>query len=971
MRKIYLCVALLWLGLTSAWATTPPDSLRLRLDYLFAPLDKSQVPTGCLAEYATPLLTLAPFAGALTDSSLTNAQAWRMLYATWGSSRLAGSSALPGLEDVDTRWDAAQTAAPASIPVAVQRLDYATLRPDALTAGLLTVQNEQFHDVAGRSQSPYLRRTLFAAAPLRSYDRDGVLSLIFPSNLHLRTSGYPTALQVDFGDGNGYVPAARDQPIEASYTTEGAKRIKVRVTYSSSAPPMPGSIRVAAAAPQPTFTVLESWFDVQLNGIGCAGCRYDLRGDSVLFSPTIDRHEGAIAFIRYGGNHTPNARPIQLVKPLIVVEGYDVSGIASKFPNLSIRDFLDDIDNDGPFNLRNALDNGALGTIGNYDIVYIDFLDGTDDIRRNAAAFEKVVRWVNQHKVPATPGGPLEPNVVLGISMGGLVARYGLAEMTKRGNDDPQTRQFVTWDSPHRGANTPLGVQSFTRAMNHFLTAYTIAGPAGGIALSIVFPQIRQLKDVLEAPLSRQLLLQYATNANGGYATNTFLDGEYRSMITFGPGDPVPGYTFKAASLGSQCGTDNGLQSYHELARLESGMFLTPLPSIGRSDLRVQAIINSVPNFGGAQRISLLKLYAKYRILGVSVQANLFREAADSPPNVRDWDRVPGGLYNVAGYAGIEPTAPDPFNWRNLFGFDLRLDAVDAFCFVPTFSALDVPEQTNASIFGVYANGGSSARRPLAERFIAQGPLGGRFNQFHPTFNARNSEWLFREIQNLGPAGNFCTLDCNPFPDLRIAGDELICASGPNSAGHYTIANLPAGATVNWYVDPPGALTPTGPSTGPAFDVQYAGPSAADVTIRANVGFCGTPLAFPVAIGQGRLDIEPMADPVCAGDKIIADARTVGVGSTARYTWKVDGVVRGALTGSHFVHQLYDLNATGSVLVEVSVADDCGGLLTAQRYVQFAPCPGPTAGRYAVYPNPAADDVTVEESQQAAFQATL
>ena len=312
MHRTYALLALLLLRLTSAWANNPPDSLRQRLDYVFAPLDKSQVPTGCLAEYAIPLLTLEPFTGTLTDSSLTNAQAWRMLYATWTSSRVAGTTTLPSLAEVNTRWDAAVAATPASIPVAVQRLDYATLRPDARTANMLTVQNDQFHDVPGRAQSPYLKRTLFAAAPRRSVARNGVVSLVFPSNLHLRSSGYPVGLEVDFGDGNGYVSAAWGQPVAASYSTEGAKRIRVRVTYSSSAPPTPGgAIQVAAAAPQPTFTVLESWFDIQVSGVACAGCRYDLPGDDIGFPRTMD-HSGGLVSIRYGGNHTQHANPIQL-----------------------------------------------------------------------------------------------------------------------------------------------------------------------------------------------------------------------------------------------------------------------------------------------------------------------------------------------------------------------------------------------------------------------------------------------------------------------------------------------------------------------------------------------------------------------------------------------------------------------------------------------------------------------------------
>jgi hypothetical protein len=55
--------------------------------------------------------------------------------------------------------------------------------------------------------------------------------------------------------------------------------------------------------------------------------------------------------------------------------------------------------------------------------------------------------------------------------------------------------------------------------------------------------------------------------------------------------------------------------------------------------------------------------------------------------------------------------------------------------------------------------------------------------------------------------------------------------------------------------------------------------------------------------------------------------------------------------------------------------------ITAQTTIQISgvdpatnrPCPPETVyeGRYAVYPNPAAAEMTVEESQQTSFQATL
>ncbi|MFY7788034.1 MAG: esterase/lipase family protein [Thermoflexibacteraceae bacterium] len=112
--------------------------------------------------------------------------------------------------------------------------------------------------------------------------------------------------------------------------------------------------------------------------------------------------------------------------PLIVVEGFD----ASRW--LPIDDY-------NYRNFRFAIRNRELGDFldrqltefRNYDVVFVNFADGTDHIQRNAYVVQEAIRWVNRNKVNNLATGQREPNVVLGMSMGGLVARYALAEMER------------------------------------------------------------------------------------------------------------------------------------------------------------------------------------------------------------------------------------------------------------------------------------------------------------------------------------------------------------------------------------------------------------------------------------------------------------------------------------------------------------------------------------------------------------
>lgn len=145
-------------------APPPTDSLRLALDRIFAPLDKNQMPT-YLAEYGNRYTSLTPYNGILTDSSVTTLTAWRLLYASIVSGNVGKASPLPTFTDLNTALNAQMAATPTAIPVVIQRLQYGTLRPDALTAGLLQVQNGQLYDVPTRTASPYTTQWLFAAAP--------------------------------------------------------------------------------------------------------------------------------------------------------------------------------------------------------------------------------------------------------------------------------------------------------------------------------------------------------------------------------------------------------------------------------------------------------------------------------------------------------------------------------------------------------------------------------------------------------------------------------------------------------------------------------------------------------------------------------------------------------------------------------------------------------------------------------------
>jgi hypothetical protein len=143
-----------------------------------------------------------------------------------------------------------------------------------------------------------------------------------------------------------------------------------------------------------------------------------------------------------------------------------------------------------------------------YDIIYLDYEDGVDDIFRNARLLEQAIDIVNARKIGN------EPNIVFCDSMGGLVARYALRSMELKGKDH-QTRKFISMDSPHKGANVPVGFQAAVRNLRKmkfsidaklFFNLFNVASVPVDMTNNAKLDSANAL---LNKPASKQMLIYY------------------------------------------------------------------------------------------------------------------------------------------------------------------------------------------------------------------------------------------------------------------------------------------------------------------------------------------------------------------------------------------------------------------------------------------------------------------------------
>lgn len=237
-----------------------------------------------------------------------------------------------------------------------------------------------------------------------------------------------------------------------------------------------------------------------------------------------------------------------IIKPLIIAEGFDsgILGVENEFGESDLISFAEDIQQSLSLNLQNFINGGTIEATGDqdYDIIYVNWDNGRDYLQRNAFALQEVIKWVNDQKALASS---TEKNVVLGQSMGGVIARYALADMEQRSLPH-DTSLYISHDAPHQGANIPLGIQYFAR----HLADQFVGTPMGDYSFEVSdgnSASIEEINALFNAPGTQQLLTSYI-KSNFQLDTNSMNDAWQADLLQKG----YPTQTRNIAiSNGSHC----------------------------------------------------------------------------------------------------------------------------------------------------------------------------------------------------------------------------------------------------------------------------------------------------------------------------------------------------------------------------------------------------------------------------------
>ncbi|MFB7664696.1 hypothetical protein ACFC1R_12225 [Kitasatospora sp. NPDC056138] len=308
----------------------------------------------------------------------------------------------------------------------------------------------------------------------------------------------------------------------------------------------------------------------------------------------------------------------RLVRPFIFADGFnygpsDLPGLWEHFNTIYAKGktgFLDQLLNAG------------------IDVILVGFEQRHTYIQANAG----VVISAIQRAIAERDGNA--PLIVGGVSMGGLITRYALAEMEHK-NQDHQTETYLSWDSPHNGAWIPLVLQQ----MAYFFESI----PTGT-------PDAPKQAELIRSPAAQQLLWAWVDSAKyeGPVATSSELRKQFLAEL-----EEYGQFPARPRKLGVANGAGNGIG-----LDLPAGEVVF---DVRNPLLTLTATARFQPDEGEHQPIGEMKLLGQVRRGNTSYVPAL--------------DGVPGGTLDSFDLVAKALKAKIPEEYRNS-------------CFVPAVSAV-------------------------------------------------------------------------------------------------------------------------------------------------------------------------------------------------------------------------------------------------------------------------------------------
>ena len=457
--------------------------------------------------------------------------------------------------------------------------------------------------------------------------KDHFLTYLIRTIFFTNTGLDVTKIEYKIGNGNyGVIPISSGMSHRVPVNTPGEYDITFRVTFSNGKTMESHSI---ITVPQEKADPEKAKDNYGIATLGTINADYSQYG-------------GAIQ-VKYMKNSPAKGK---LVRPLIIVEDMDLSALSSKLK----------------MDLSGLLSQG--GGIGDaidqlsqlYDIIYVDFNDGLDDLLRNAEMLHKALVMVNQNRYDKFS----DESYIVGLGTGGVLARMAV-NMMEKANEDHKVQKIISINSPFKGINIPLGLQSLIWQIYN-------AGDALNLASGQLKKTATELKNVLDSDVMKQMLV-YSIDENFKYRNDHTLFYQGNNLISELPK--------KCESINISLGDDYSDKlhlPYQLLFDSNQAFNFKKAWIFFKADVRFNCIAYTLPS---KKEMSIYdgRLYIYTRFLFFKSETDISHYITKSTNDMYPIDCISGTYVNIDSLSN-----------------DIALlnTNIDKFCFVPTFSALDL-----------------------------------------------------------------------------------------------------------------------------------------------------------------------------------------------------------------------------------------------------------------------------------------